>query len=189
MYAITDSPATRHRISVDDYYRMGEVGILRKDNRLELIKGDIIDMAPIGSAHAGTVKRLAKLLMDAVGNSSIVSVQDPVRLDAYSEPQPDIALLRLREDYYREAHPRSGDLLLIVEVTETSLSYDQGIKVPLYAQHGIPEVWVFDVGSNHLHICRQPEQDSYQVVETLSQAKIICPMQLPKVAVNLAGLL
>jgi len=189
MHAITDSTVTRHRISVDDYYRMGEVGILRQDTRLELIEGDIIDMAPIGSVHAGTVKRLAKLFMNTVGNSSIVSVQDPVRLDAYSEPQPDIALLRPREDYYRDAHPQSGDVLLIVEVAETSLAYDQGTKVPLYARHGIPEVWVLDVRSNQLHIYRQPEQDSYEVIETLVQAAIIAPTRLPKVAINLAGLL
>ena len=188
MHAIADSAVTRHRISVDDFYRMAEVGILRQDNRLELIEGDIIDMAPIGSVHAATVKRLAKLFMDAVGNSSIVSVQDPVRLDVYSEPQPDIALLRPRDDYYRDAHPQCGDVLLIVEVAETSLAYDQGTKVPLYARHDIPEVWVLDVRGNQLHIYRQPERDNYQVVETLSQATIVAPTRLPKVTISLKSL-
>ena len=123
----------RHRLTVTDFHRMGEAGIFHEDARVELIEGDIIDMAPIGSSHAGVVKRLARLLMQGVGDKAIVSVQDPVILGPRSEPEPDIALLRPREDYYTRAHPTPGDILLIVEVAESSLTYDREVISQLLA--------------------------------------------------------
>jgi Uma2 family endonuclease len=132
----------RHRLTVADYYRMAEVGILAPDARVELIDGEIIDMAPPASSHAGTVDYLLEVLGLAARGKAKVRVQNPVRLSEYSEPQPDLALLWPREDFYRARHPRADDVLLIVEVAASSLRFDRKKKVPLYARHGVPEVWL-----------------------------------------------
>lgn len=113
---------------------MAQAGILAEDDRVELIDGDLIDMRPIGSRHAGAVSRLTSLFGAGVGAEAIVSVQNPVQLDRYSQPQPDLALLRPRADFYAESHPQPADVLLIVEVAEASLDYDRDVKVPLYAR-------------------------------------------------------
>jgi len=141
MSAVLQTEVRRHRLTVDDFHRMGEAGILRADERVELIDGEVIDMAPIGSNHAGTVGFLAKRLERAVGDSAVVFVQNSLLLTASSEPQPDIMLLKPRTDFYRSAHPHPEDVLLIVEVADTTLAYDRDIKVPLYARHAIPEAW------------------------------------------------
>jgi Uma2 family endonuclease len=163
-HAATDLPR-RHRLTVADYYRMAEIGILAPEARVELIDGEIIDMAPPGSPHAGTVTYLTKVLMRAVAERAIVLTQNPVRLSEYSEPQPDLALLRPRDDFYRARHPRADDVLLIVEVAATSLRFDRKTKVPLYARHGIPEMWLLDLGGRRLVRYRAPEHGSYALVD------------------------
>lgn len=185
MHALADPLITRHRLSVEDYHRMAEAGILHEDDRVELIEGEIIDMAPIGSWHAGTVKRLASLFISAVGRHAIVSIQDPVCLDLYSEPQPDIALLRPREDYYTRGHPGPGDVLLIVEVAQSSLAYDLEVKVPLYARHAIPEVWVMDAESGSVHICRRPGDGIFRQVQVQSGPCTLSPLLLPQISLEL----
>ena len=152
---------TRHRLTVDDYHQMAESGILGPDDRVELIAGEVLDMSPIGSLHAALVRALARWLADSNGSKAIVAVQDPIHLDDASEPQPDIALLTPRADYYAAAHPGPSDTLLIVEVAESSLAYDLGVKVPLYARHGIPEVWVIDAATRTTHCFRQPGPEGY----------------------------
>jgi Uma2 family endonuclease len=161
----------RHRLSVEAYHRMGEAGILAPDARVELIEGEIIDMAPIGSRHAGTVKHLARILQRAVGDLAIVQIQDPVSLDDHSEPQPDVALLRPRRDFYKSAHPRPADVLLIIEVAEASLRYDGEVKVPLYARHAIPEVWLVDLEGRCLMRYRDPREGVYARVDTPDLAR------------------
>ncbi len=185
MHTLATPLITRHRLSVEDYYRMAEAGILHEDDRVELIEGEIIDMAPIGSWHAGTVKRLASLFMLAVGKHAIVSIQDPVRLDRYSEPQPDIALLRRREDFYTHSHPGPEDVLLIVEVAQSSLAYDLQVKVPLYARHAIPEVWVLDAESGSVHICRSPGEGTYREVQIQTGPCVLSPLLLPQISLEL----
>lgn len=160
MYAV-DDPPRRHRLSVADYYRMAEAGILDDEARVELIEGDIIDMAPPGSPHAAAVHYLNEVLMYAVQGRANVLVQNPVRLSDFSEPQPDLALLRRRDDFYRERHPRAGDVLLLVEVAATSLKFDRETKLPLYARYGVPEFWLVDLGSRRLSRYRAPQQGSY----------------------------
>ena len=152
---------TRHRLTVDDYHQMAESGILGPDDRVELISGEVLDMSPIGSLHAALVRALARWLADSNCSKAIVAVQDPICLDDASEPQPDIALLTPRADYYAAAHPGPSDTLLIVEVAESSLAYDLGVKVPLYARHGIPEVWVIDAATRTTHCFRQPGPEGY----------------------------
>lgn len=144
---------------------MAEVGILAPDARVELIDGEIIDMAPPGSSHAGTVDYLLSVLGAAAKDRANVRVQNPVRLSQYSEPQPDLTLLRPREDFYRAHHPRSEDVLLIVEVAASSLRFDRKKKVPLYARHGVPEVWLVDLGGERLVRFRSPKQGAYSLVD------------------------
>jgi Uma2 family endonuclease len=138
---------TRHRLTVDHYHRMVESGILGPDDRVELVSGEVLDMSPIGSLHAAIVRALSRWMAASVGDRAIVSVQNPVLLDDASEPQPDIAILLPCVDCYAAAHPGPGDVLLVVEVAETSLAYDLEVKVPLYARHGIAEVWVIDAAT------------------------------------------
>ena len=169
----------RHRLTVEDYYRMGETGILQPDERVELIEGEIIDMAPPGSLHAGTVKQLGHLRRQAVGDKATIQVQDPISLDRYSEPQPDLALLRPHADFYKSAHPRPGDVLLIIEVADTSLQYDRDIKVSLYARHGIPEVWLVDVRERRLTRYRDPAEGAYTRVD---QPDVSAPIDIGALA-------
>jgi Uma2 family endonuclease len=129
---------------------MGEVGILDPDARVELIDGEIIDMAPPGNPHAGTVDQLALILGPAVAGRVHVRVQNPLQLDDHSEPQPDISLLKPRADFYKSRRPRPSDALLVVEVADTSLRFDRNRKVPLYARHEIREVWLVDLEAKRL---------------------------------------
>lgn len=155
------SPIAPRRFTVDEYYRMGQSGILGEDERVELIEGEIIEMTPIGSPHASHVTRLSRKLTLHAGESALVAVQNPVRLSDFSEPEPDIALLRPRDDFYRDAHPGPADVFLIIEVSDTSLAYDRDTKVPLYARHGVPAVWLVDLQSRTVHVFSQPTDDDY----------------------------
>ncbi|HVY66785.1 MAG TPA: Uma2 family endonuclease [Gammaproteobacteria bacterium] len=165
MSYLTVDPPRRHRLSVADYYRMAEVGILRPDERVELIDGEIIDMAPIGSRHNATVTRLATILHKAVGDKAIVQTRGSVSLGAYSEPEPDIAVLHPRADFYWSAHPRAAEIQLIVEVAESSLRFDRDVKLPLYARHNVGETWLVDVDSRRVIRHRKPAQGKYTWVD------------------------
>lgn len=178
----------RHRLTVADYYRMAEAGILGEDDRVELIEGEIIDMPPIGNVHSSSVKRLLRIFDRAVGDGAVVSVQDPIHLNDFSEPQPDLALLRYRDDFYREAHPTAADVLLLVEVAGSSLAYDRDVKLPLYARHGIPEVWIVDLEHRRLEVHSRPQGDAYLEKRCPDLAVPIAPAALPDCAVNLHGL-
>lgn len=151
----------RHRLTVADFRRMGEVGILGPDDRVELIAGEIIDMSPIGSLHAALVARLASVLVQRVGETAIVWTQNPLALDDTSQPQPDVAVLRPRADFYAAAHPGPADALLVIEVADATLSFDLDVKVPLYAVSGIPEVWVIEAESRRAHVFRRPDGGRY----------------------------
>jgi Uma2 family endonuclease len=161
------SLAARHRrFSVDEYYRMAEAGILHEDDRVELLDGEIIEMTPIGSLHAACVDRLTRFFVSACGDRAIVRVQNPVRLSTESEPEPDLAILRPRADYYARAHPGPADVLLVIEVADSSLDYDRGRKAEAYARSGIPELWIVDLASEVVFVCRDPRAGSYRVEET-----------------------
>lgn len=185
--AATDSPRP-HRLSVDDYHRMATAGILGEDARVELIEGAIIDMTPIGSRHAAAVKRLIRTFDRAVGDTAIVAAQDPVILDPHSEPQPDLALLRPREDFYKTAHPGPADVLLIIEVADTSLAYDRDIKLPLYARAGIPEAWLIDLEGATLTRFTAPAADGYRQAKVIADLQRIGITTLPGLALDLRGL-
>ena len=156
MATIHFAAPSRHLISVDAFHRMGETGILGPADRVELIAVEIIDMSPIGVLHAAIVARLASCFSQRLGGAAVVWCQNPLRLDDINEPEPDIAVLRPRADFYTTAHPGPADVLLVIEVADTSLAYDLGTKVPLYARHGIPEVWVIDAATRRARVFRQP---------------------------------
>jgi Uma2 family endonuclease len=154
-------PATRHRFTVVDYHRMAEAGILRDDSRVELIQGEIIDMSPIGRKHQACVDQLAERFFQGLRRRVIVRVQGSVRLSDLSEPQPDLALLRRQADFYASNFAGPDDVLLIVEVADTTLTYDRGTKVPLYAQAGVPQVWVVDINGQRVFVYREPGPGGY----------------------------
>jgi Uma2 family endonuclease len=179
----------RHRLTVDEYYRMAETGVLAPDARVELIDGEIVDMAPIGSRHGSAVKRLNHLLMEAVGSAAIVAVQDPVRLGNRSEPQPDLMLLAPRADFYEAAHPVAADVLLLVEVSDSTARYDRIIKLALYARHGIREVWIVDLDNRLMRVCRNPVGDAYTQTTETPTPGMLTPVLLPGVSIDASKLL
>lgn len=179
----------RHKLSVADYYRMGEAGIFHEDDRVELIEGDLIDMAPIGSRHASTVTRLERLLIKAAGDKAVVSGQNPLKLSNCSVPQPDVMVLRPRPDDYFNALPEPADVLLLIEVADSSINYDRKTKLPLYSRQVIPEVWIIDLNAQLLERYTQPNGDSYAQYESLNQRDTVSPASLPDIIIDLAQLL
>lgn len=185
--ATTAAPKPQHhRFNVSEFYRMADAGLLAGDARVELIDGEIFDMTPIGSRHAGTVKRLAERLHQTLSGQALVSVQDPIRLGDLSEPEPDIALLRPRPDFYTNSHPEAGDVLLIIEVADSSLEYDRTRKLPLYARHGIAEAWLVDLENHRIERFSSPGAEGYQHSEPLHRSA--APLVLPDCPIVLEGI-
>jgi Uma2 family endonuclease len=178
----------RHRLTVHEYYRMAEVGLLAPDARVELIEGEIIDMPPSGIPHAGILSRLNRLLLAAAGTQAAVRVQLPLRLDEFSEPEPDFAVLKWREDEYTSAHPTPSDTLLAIEVSQSSLRYDRKKKLPLYARHCIPEIWIVDLVNVRLHTFDYPQEGRYLNSSTTPQPGVVALKALPSLKVDLTGL-
>jgi Uma2 family endonuclease len=177
--------ASRRLLTVDEYHRMGEVGILTEGDRVELIEGEILAMAPIGSDHVATTNALNRLLVLAVGDRGIVSAGNPVRLTQRSEPQPDFAVLKSR-DNYRTTLPRPEDTMLAVEVASTSLGYDRTVKLALYASSGIPEVWIVNLAAVEVEVYRSPVGDSYSSVARAGRSDMLTIMAIPDVRISVA---
>jgi Uma2 family endonuclease len=188
MSAVMNDLLPRHRVTVDEYYRMSEVGLLAPDARTELIDGEVIDMAPIGSPHSGKLDRLNYLLLAVLGESARVRIQHPVRLDRHSEPQPDLAVVLPREDFYESRHPLPTDTLLIVEVSDSTLRLDLNVKVPLYARHQVPEVWVVDLEHNGIHFFRSPQNGVYIDATFTDKPAVVALTALPGITVDLSEL-
>ena len=176
-----------HRWSVEEYHQMAQAGLLDETDRVELIEGELIDMAPIGSKHAFRVDSIARALQRAAGTSFLVRVQNPILLGEHSEPQPDIAVVK--DKNYAEAHPGPEDVLVIVEVSDTTLAYDRDVKLPLYARLGIPEVWLLDVNAGELTIYREPAEGQYRLIRKPTRAETVSPELVPGVAMTLAEIL
>jgi len=176
----------RHRLNVDDYHRMAAAGILGEDDRVELIDGELIDIAPIGQDHVATVNGLAHALMAAFGDRAIVSIQNPLRLDRLNEPQPDIAVFRLRPDFYRTGPlPGPADVLLVAEVADSTLRYDRAVKLPLYARAGIGEVWIVDLRRRVVDVHRLPAGDGYGTVDPHGPDDSVALALAPEITVAL----
>ncbi|MFP5262933.1 MAG: Uma2 family endonuclease [Blastocatellia bacterium] len=175
--------------TVDEYHRMSEAGILSEADRVELIEGEIIKMSPIGRYHAACVKRLNSTLNRRVSDYAIVSVQDPVRLDEHSEPEPDIALLKPRDDFYAQGAPAVEDVLLIIEVADTSVEYDRDVKVPLYAKAGIAEAWLANIREDRIEAYSRPANGVYQKVRLVNRGEAISPEELPSLIITVEEIL
>lgn len=185
---VSQETVRKHRLSVTDYRRMGEAGILAPDARVELIDGEIIDMPPIGPTHASIVDRLTERFVLAAGGRAIVRVQSPIELSDFSQPEPDIALLVPRADFYAAALPRPSELLLVIEVADTTLRHDRDTKLPLYARHGVPEAWLIDMQGAKVTLHREPDEHGFGYGETLGDLRAVSPLRLDGVQVDLSDL-
>ena len=168
----------RRLLTVDEYHKMAEAGILKPDDKVELINGEIITTSPINSKHAGYVKRIIALFTKLVNDDTIISVRDPIRLNKHSEPEPDIAILKFRSDYYTETHPTPKDVILLIEVSDSSVNVDRSFKLPLYAKSGIQEFWIVNLKSNQIEVYKKPKGDAYEIEETYKKEKSIKLEQL-----------
>jgi Uma2 family endonuclease len=168
---------------------MAENGVLTEDDRVELIDGEIIDMAPIGELHFGHVNRFNGVFSRLFSDHAVVHIQNPVRLGRHREPQPDVVLLKPREDYYASKMPTPDDVLLLVEVADSSLDYDRNTKVPLYAEAGIVEYWLVNLVEDHILVYRDPSPSGYGVVQVLRRGDVIRPLAFPDVDIAVSDLL
>jgi Uma2 family endonuclease len=168
---------TRWRFTVHDYHRMGEAGILHEDDRVELIEGELVEMTAIGTRHFSCLNRLNRLFVMNVGDEAIVSVQNPVRLNEYNEPQPELTVIRSRD--YRESLPMPKDVLLLIEVSDTTPAYDRGVKLPLYAQAGIREVWIVDLVSETIERYTDPSEEGYRLADQIRRGQTLESDALP----------
>ena len=187
--AMENKPHDRRIITVEDYHRMAEEGLLNEDSRVELIEGEIIDMAPIGISHNCAVDRLNERLVEAVARRASVRVQGSFRLSNITEPQPDLILLKRRDDFYAHKFAGGDDTLLVVEVSDTTLRYDRNVKVPLYAKYGIPEVWIVDLENSRLHFFRSLTDGSYTSASATAEPGLTVLPGLDGVRADLSGLL
>jgi Uma2 family endonuclease len=185
--AMEDWPR-RHRITVDEYHRMAESGSFALDARVELIDGVIIDTPPIGSSHAGTVGQLDALLHRAVGDRAMVRCQSPIQVGDYSEPQPDLALVATRKNFYKDGHPTEHDTLLVIEVSDSTLADDLGRKMALYARQGIREYWLVDLVNDRLHIFRAPSGARYEQTSSIDRPGVMEIAALPGTTVDLSSI-
>ena len=155
----------RRLINVEEFHRMAETGILTEKDHVELIHGEIIEISPIGSRHSSTVNRISNILKEVLGKNAIISVQNPVVIDDHNQPQPDISILKPSHNYYADRHPGPRDILLVIEVADTTRDYDREIKLPLYASAKIPEFWLVNLEKDEIEVHRLPVQNAYKNIE------------------------
>jgi Uma2 family endonuclease len=179
----------RHRVTVEQYHRMAEAGVLAPDARVELIEGEIVDMAAMKSRHASIVNELVERAVLAARGHAKVTCQTPLRLSSTSEPEPDLMLLKRRADNYAGSHPTAADVLLLIEVSDITLAYDRGIKIPLYAKHGVTEVWIVDLENNLVRFFRNPVGESYTDITATETPGATPVVALPGLTLDLRDVL
>ena len=180
---------SRKRFTADEYQRMGQVGILSEDDRVELIDGEVLAMTPIGARHAACVDSATRAMVIGAGDSAIVRVQSSVRLNLYTEPEPDVVLLRPRADFYASRHPGPADILLIIEIADSSIEYDEDVKTQIYAESGVPEYWVADLHANLAWCYSAPHEGTYRNRQQFRRGQTIAPQMLPQCPVAVDQLL
>ena len=180
---VTESVVRRRRFMVDEYHGMAEAGILHEDEPVELIEGELIQMAAVGSRHMACVMILGEWFTPRLAGRARVSIRNPVRLSSGSEPEPDVAILRPRPDRYRTALPRPEDVLLVIEVSDTTLRYDRDVKLPLYAAAGIPEAWIVDLEGRRILVYRAPAGAAYDDTATVEQGTV-SPAAFPDIVIS-----
>ncbi|NET28262.1 Uma2 family endonuclease [Okeania sp. SIO1I7] len=171
----------RQLFTVDQYYKMQDAGVLTGNERVELIRGEIIKMSPMGIRHPACVKCLAELFILRLAQTVTVGIQDPVRLNNTSEPQPDVSLLQRRPDFYRTQQPQPENVFLLIEVSDTTIKYDREVKVPLYAENNIVEVWLVNLTEECLEVYRQPKGNGYEIVQTFQKGETVTIQAFPNV--------
>ncbi len=181
-------PVLRGPFTVESYQRLAELGVLGEDDRVELIAGQVVAMTPIGDRHASCVRRLHDLFARRALELAIIDVQNPVVLGRHDAPQPDLPVLKRRADGYPR-HPRARDILLVIEVADTTLAYDRDVKIPLYARAVIPELWLVDLGAQAITVYREPSPDAYREVTTVSAGGTLRPLLPPDVTIGAADIL
>ena len=177
------------RFTVAEYYAMAEAGILKEEERVELIDGVIVTMSPMGNPHRATVNRLTRMMVVAVGTRAIVQVQCPITLDGRTMPEPDLALLRERADFYESEDTYPDDVLLVIEVAESSVNYDRHEKLPRYAQAGIPEVWITVLPERIIEAHTEPMNGQYTHRHIYVLGDTITPGCFPDVALPVSEIL
>jgi Uma2 family endonuclease len=163
----------RWKFTVEQYHKMIESGILTKYDRVELIRGEIIEMSPIGTKHAAGVRLLSNKLGQCLGNRIILSIQNPVVLNDNSQLQPDVSLLKPRDDFYATAHPQPQDIFLLIEVADSTIEYDREVKIPLYAEANIIEVWLVDINEQIVEVYQQPTAAGYQHIQKFASGQTL----------------
>jgi Uma2 family endonuclease len=171
-----------HRFSAEEYHRLAETGILSPDARVELIEGAIHDMSPIGPLHGAVTKRLNRFFNSRAKGRWTVSIQDSIRLDIYSEPEPDVVLLKPAPDDYASHHPAPDDVFLLIEVADSTLDFDRGKKLQIYARAGISEFWIVNLQDSTIEIYREPHFTVYEKKTVLRTGDKACPTAFPDVA-------
>ena len=179
--------ATRRRFTVAEYYAMADAGILTADDRVELLDGEIIQIAPIGNRHAFCVDGLNETLVLALAGRALVRVQNPLRLDDGNEMQPDIAVVRRRS--YAAGHPNPADVLLLIEVSDTTVGFDRGVKLPRYARAGIPEGWLANLSARRIEAYTEPAGDAYASVRCFEVGSSVSPQSFPDLMLPLARII
>jgi Uma2 family endonuclease len=182
--------APHWKLTAEDYHRMAEVGILHEDDRVELIEGELIQMTPIGPWHSGLANTLVDMLAYQTRGRAIASVQNPIHLGPGSEPQPDFVLLRHRRDRYKSRLPTSADVLLLVEIADSTLNYDRRVKIPLYARHNIPEYWIINQTDRQIEVFAMPDPalGHYADCRIVAEGQL-SPSQFPDINLDVAELL
>ena len=179
----------KHLTNLDEWRRLGEASIFPPESRLELIEGEILHMSPIGFNHAGHTRRLTNLFSKLTFDKAIVSVQNPVQLGDLSEPEPDLALLRLEADFYTSRHPKAEDVLLLIEVSDSTLNFDRNRKMRLYAAYNIPEYWIVNLLDNSLEVYRQPQDGDYLQTMQLKAGDTLNLLKLPELQIQVSEIL
>jgi len=169
------------RLNISQYHQMNQAGILSEDDRVELVEGELIEMSPIGRRHTACVRRLINILSQLLAELAIVDAQNPIILNNLSEPQPDIALLKPRADFYESGHPQPKDIFLLIEVADSSLEYDRDVKIPLYASSGITEVWLVDIYEQVIIVYRYPTENGYSEIKTLNRGEKMSIQAFPEI--------
>lgn len=179
----------KHKISVSEWHKMGKYNIFPLEKRMELIKGEIIDMAPIGPSHAASVKNLIELFANQKGKAAFINVQNPIQLSDFSEPEPDFVLLRPSPTLYKNGHPTAADILLLIEVSDTTVKHDREKKMPLYAKDGIVESWLVDLNEFQVEVYLNPTANGYTNKHIFKSEHILRPSQLPHIEIPISNIL
>jgi Uma2 family endonuclease len=174
------------KFTVAQYEKMRDVGIIGDREKIELIEGEIIEMSPIGLKHMAMVMRLTNILPNLIGNNTLISIQNPITLNDYSQPEPDLVLLKYRQDYYETKQPTPADILLLIEVSDSTIKYDREIKLPIYATNDVQEVWLINLNNETIEVYRYPQGTTYQHNQIMRQNEVISSLKLPELFLKIS---